>query len=226
MVRKQADLVWSARSWPTNAAMIAEVARLYMPPGAVVMDPTWGRGNWWNDFKPDVFIAHDKFTLDGVDWRALPEDSDTIDVVAWDPPYTAVGGRDTSTIQNFNEAYGLVNVARTPSLLNVEMLGGIAEFFRVLRPSTGKQGRFLLVKTADYVTSGHLYDGTGEMKKACVAAGFEYWDRFEHVGRPGAQPDHARQVHARRNNSTLLTFRMPSARRKTQILAARPYPLS
>lgn len=220
--RRQADLVWAARSWRTNGEMIAEVARLYMTaPGTVVLDPSWGEGKWWTDFKPEHFIAHDKFKLDGVDWCALPEADDTIDVVAWDPEYISPGGRDTSTIEEFNEAYGLNVAPATPKLLHAEMLAGIHEFFRVLRPSTGKQGRFLLVKAMDYVTSGHLYDGTGNMIRSLQAVGFEYWDRFEHIGKPGPQPAHERQVHARRNLSTLIVARMPSTRRKKAILSQR-----
>lgn len=38
-------------------------------------------------------------------------------------------------------------------------------------------------------------------------AGFELVDRFEHVGRPGPQPPRDRQLHARRNHSTLFVFR-------------------
>jgi hypothetical protein len=80
----------AAHRWPTNGHLIADAAKLHISPDAVVLDPTYGRGTWWTVFRPAHLIAHD-LHLDGVDFRALPEPDDAVDVVAFDPPYKLNG---------------------------------------------------------------------------------------------------------------------------------------
>lgn len=210
------DVVLAAHAWPNNAALIADVAKLYIGPDDVVLDPTYGRGNWWKTFTPARLITHD-IRQDGVDFRALPEADDTIDVVAFDPPYVCTGGRDTSTIADFNDRFGLHETPRTPDALADMIATGIKEAARVLR----MRGH-LLVKCKDYVWSGKFFAGTHFVTCAALDCGLELVDRFEHIGRPGPQPPRDRQVHARRNLSTLLVFqRVPAARRRRVQSASR-----
>ena len=208
--------VLAAHAWPTNAELIADVAKLYIGPDDVVMDPTYGRGNWWKTFTPARLITHD-IRQDGVDFRALPEADDTIDVVAFDPPYIAPGGRKTSTIGEFNDRFGLHETPATPIELADYIAAGVKECARVLRP----RGR-LLVKCKDYINGGAFFPGTHLVITAALDAGLRYEDRFEHIGRPGPQPPRDRQVHSRRNLSTLLVFqRVPAARRRRVQSASR-----
>ncbi len=102
----------------TNANLLAYIAPLYLPEHVVVMDVTYGKGGWWHTVNPSRFtrfVAHDLYTLDGVDFRSLPEDDGSVDVVAFDPPYVAPGGRDTSTIPQMTAAYGMHSTPKTPA---------------------------------------------------------------------------------------------------------------
>lgn len=202
------DLVRAAHTWTSNAELLADVAELYIPAGAKVLDPTYGRGTWWKLFRPEHLTTHD-IRLDGVDFRALPEADATFDVVAYDPPYIAPGGRKTSTIDEFNDRFGLhVDMPRTPMELRCYIAAGLKECARVTKPK-GK----ILMKCMDYVSSNKLFPGTHYAIEDALEMGLDYIDRFEHVRpRLGVQPNHARQLHARRNLSTLLVFEVPRAR--------------
>ena len=201
------DLVRAAHTWTSNAELLADVAKLYISDDAEVLDPTYGRGTWWKIFRPEHLTTHD-IRLDGVDFRALPEADATFDVVAYDPPYIAPGGRKTSTIDDFNDRFGLTDAPCTPMELRHYIAAGLKECARVTKP----KGR-ILVKAMDYVTSGAFFPGTHYVVSDALELGLRYVDRFEHVRpRLGVQPNHARQLHARRNLSTLLVFEVPRAR--------------
>lgn len=200
--------VLAAFAWPSNAHLIADVRRLgYLHREWKTLDCTFGMGTWWKLWRPDELVAHD-IRLDGVDFRRLPHADGEFRVVAFDPPYVAPGGRKTSTIGPFNLRYGLVDVPRTPEGLHEMNVAGMAECVRVL-----ELRGFLLVKCADYVTSGKLYPGTHRTLSAALGLGLTLQDRLEHIGHVRAQPKRTRadgqpvrQQHARRNLSTLLVL--------------------
>ena len=199
------SVVLAAHPWPTNAALIADVARLGYLDGHV-LDPTHGLGRWWTLWKPGQLTAHDidptKAPDGPMDFRALNYPPGHFDAVAFDPPYMAPGGRKTSSVGDFNDRFGLHSTPATPTLNQQSINDGVTEAHRVLRP----RGH-LLVKCMDYVNGGALWPGTHLTLTHAIATGFELVDRFEHVGRPGPQPPRPRQLHARRNLSTLLVFR-------------------
>jgi tRNA G10 N-methylase Trm11 len=191
----------SAFPWKTNAALIADVARLGYLYGHV-LDPTYGEGNWWTAWTPEKLTKHDLDKLDGVDYRNLPHPDGTFDSVAFDPPYVSPGGRATSTIKAMHAAYGMQNTARTPRLLFEDNAAGFAECVRVL-----KVGGYIVYKSQDYISSGKYQPVTHWIiTDALARADLEYVDRFEHRGNSRPQPAGRRQVHARRNHSTLLVF--------------------
>lgn len=209
-----------------NAALIAKVARLHILQTDVVMDVTWGEGKWWRDFKPDHFITHDRDTLDGVDFRRLPEQDDSVDVVAYDPPYVSIGSRDKSTLKagpghsSMIDAYGMRLAPRTPDEVDELIVDGLFEIHRVLRCKRRKTktsprvpaGRCLL-KCMDYISGGNFHLTSRRVLNACDRIGFDVWDMFLHNSGPGPQPRHnldgsvRRQVHAHRAHSTLYVLR-------------------
>jgi len=86
-------VIVAAQSWANNSALIESLRDLgYI--GRRVLDPTYGRGNFWNTWRPDSLIAHD--LADGIDCRALPSTHGLFDTIVFDPPYIPQGGRDTS----------------------------------------------------------------------------------------------------------------------------------
>lgn len=197
------DPVLAASRWPDNAALVADCARLgYLKKEWRTLDPTFGRGNWWTRWQPDELVTHDKYTLDGVDFTALPHDTDEFDAAVYDPPYIAPGGRDKSTVEDFNDRFGLQYTPPKPADLQQLINAGLDEVGRVVR-----RGGFVLVKCCDYVNGGKVWWGTHQTSTHAMANGFELVDRLEHIGTCGPQSQ-KRQVHARRNLSTLFVLKV------------------
>lgn len=183
-----------------NGPLIRAAATLWIKPDDVVVDVTYGRGKFWTDYRPVGLITHD-LGADGVDFRHLPEADSSVDVVVFDPPYIAQGGRDTSTLPDFLDRYGLVDVPATSGELLDLIAAGIVEAARVLAP----QGR-LLVKCMDYITGGELILGRHHVVTTALAAGLTQVDEFIHVSGTGPQPAGRRQLHSRRAHTFLCVF--------------------
>jgi hypothetical protein len=194
--------VLAATAWRTNAELIADCARLgYLQSDWLTLDPTYGKGTWWNAWRPLQLWAHD-LADDGVDFRALPYPDATFDAAVFDPPYVCVGGRQTSTIPGYHARYGLTDAPKTPAGLQEVINGGLDELHRVMKPK-----KFVLAKCQDYVWSGRLWLGTHHTLTHALAIGFEVVDRLEHLSGVRPQPPGRRQLHARRNLSTLFVLR-------------------
>lgn len=204
-MRSDPPVILAAHAWTSNAELIADALRLHAPEGDYrILDVTFGRGNWWHHPTPTNVVGHD-LRLDGVDFRSLPYDDCSWDVIAYDPPYVSVGGRKTTTLQggDYHDRYGLTDAPRSPAELQDVIDAGLREVARVVR----RRG-LVLCKCQDYVSSGRLWLGTYLTTRAALEAGLTVVDRMEHLSRSARpQPPGRRQVHARRNLSTLLVLR-------------------
>lgn len=191
-------VILAANSWKSNADLIRDCHLLgYIKDEDVVLDSTYGKGVWWNKWRPPRLVAHEGDFLD------LKYPEGFFDVATFDPPYIAPGGRTTTTINEFNERYGLNYTPKTPLLLQNLINDGLSVVSTKVR-----QKGLILVKCMDYVSSGKLFPGTHyTLTFAINHLNLELVDRFEHIGRPRAQPKGRRQVHARRNLSTLFVLR-------------------
>jgi hypothetical protein len=139
----------------TNAALIAHVAKLHMPSGAVVADVTYARGMFWTKARGEfTVLASDLVPRPGcafaADFRRLPYRDASIDVVALDPPYLSKPERSMGyklatqyngpmTARGIDHA-GLVELYRT----------GMTEASRVLR-----HGGQLWIKCKDEIEGRH-----------------------------------------------------------------------
>lgn len=197
--------VLRAHNWRNNSDLIANgvVPLGYIKPDDYVLDPTFGKGNWWNEYQPKRFRYHD-LKLDGVRFERLHEhyDPGIFDVVAFDPPYIAPGGRASSTTTVFNGAYGINDCPRTPNELHAQIVAGMASIKLVLRP-----GGLMLLKCMNYVTSGKYLTAAYDLLEAATEHGwFKLVDEFIHVGSPGPQPKRDQQLHTRANYSNLFVL--------------------
>jgi hypothetical protein len=185
----------------SNGALMAAVARLGYLPGPV-LDLTYGRGLWWTRFRPDeLIIGHG-------DFRDRPEVDGSVPVVCFDPPYISTGNRETSSVDEFYDRYGLGDA---PGWRQIRQLidEGLAECARILKPHG-----YLLVKCMDYVESGHKIWNTFHVYNEAETLGLRLVDRFIHVptGKGGPQVTTNRdgspreQKHAREVSSMLLVF--------------------
>lgn len=183
--------VLAAHKWNTNADLIVDLVRMkYLRKEWLTLDPTFGDGNWWTHWQPDVLVKHDLYKLDDVDFRALPHPDSTFDVCVYDPPYVVPGGRETSTIKEMHDAYGMDGDFKNPAELQELINAGLREMWRVVkRPIRAKQrGGLVLVKCANYVWSGRLNLGAHDTLNYALGLGFKVEDWFTHVGGVRPQP--------------------------------------
>lgn len=200
--------VLACNTWATNAELIADVSTLYLRHDDEVLDLTYGRGVWWRRHRPASFVSNDRHTVAdlGYDFRRLPMPDRWCDVVAYDPPYVSIGGRKGSKMASLHAAFGLIGAPRSPAEMQYALINpGLTEAARVAR-------RLVLVKCQDYISSGRLWPGTHLTLSHAMSIGMRLVDRFEHVAgvrpQPTLNPDGStrRQVHARRNLSTLFVL--------------------
>jgi hypothetical protein len=75
---EQVRPIMAAQTWPSNADLIADVARFGYLQGEVVIDVTYGRGTWWNRYRPHGPEFLDRYglteTIRPDDLRALITD--------------------------------------------------------------------------------------------------------------------------------------------------------
>lgn len=214
----QADLVYGATSWKNNGELIADVARLgYIKPTDRVLDPTFEKGIWWKSFTVAELVAYNRES-DGSDFRLLPEEDESFDVIAYDPPYVCPGGITTSTIPEFHERYGMAEggaeerLFSTPAELQDMINDGLTEMTRLVR-----RGGYILVKCMNYVSSGKVWWGVDYTLAHANALGLRKIDEFIHVGKGRPQETDrtksdgtpSTQQHARRNHSNLLVLQKP-----------------
>jgi hypothetical protein len=193
----------------TNAALLAKHVRpLWIRDDDLVLDVTYGEGRWWDQWRPPRLVGMDLEKGPCMaDFRELPVRSGSVEVVAYDPPYIPQGGRDTSTLPDFMERYGLRDVATNHRELFELFRGGMAEVARVLT----RDGR-ALVKCMDFVEWHSYHSGLGAMVDAAHAHRLELEDVFIHVTAEGAQPKlhpdgtPRRQWHSFRTHSYLAVF--------------------
>lgn len=210
--------VLEVQEWTTNADLIKAAFELHVWPKAWAhnidaLDMTYGRGIWWQwttgADKSEMSLFQNDLRDGGFDYRDMPYGDNAFDVIAFDPDYIAPGGRATSTIEEFNDRYGLKDQYESPGALQESINGGIRELARMLQP----QG-IGLVKCTNYISSGKMWLGELHTINEGHCAGLVVEDIFVHVSKPGPQPDRpdSRQQHARSNSSRLIVFRKPGRR--------------
>jgi tRNA G10 N-methylase Trm11 len=196
--------VYAATRWQTNGDLIVDCRELgYLQEDWSILDPTYGKGVWWKNWRPTGLIARSNLTEPEFDFRATEYENNTFDAIAYDPPYVCIGGRKTTGVEDrLYGKYGLMDAPKTPAALQLLINDGLTEMARIVKPKG-----FILVKCQDYVSSNKLWIGTHWTLDHALKLDLEVVDRFEHITSPRPQPPGRGQVHARRNLSTMLVFR-------------------
>lgn len=193
-----------------NAELVEQCARLgYLRADWHTLDPTYGLGRFWTRWQPDRLTASDldptRARAAIADFTALPFPDGTFDAVVFDPPYKLNGASHGRGPASCDSDYGVGGPAvRWQDRMQL-CRDGIAECARVLRP-----GGTLLVKCQDQVVSGQVRWQTHDFAARAAAHGCRLVDQL-HLRSYRPQPAGRRQVHARRNYSTLLVLRKDRA---------------
>jgi hypothetical protein len=192
-----------------NDAMIANVARLYIPDGATVIDATWGKGNFWTrtDMSRFRLVGSDLSSPQAqirADFRALPFADASADVLVLDPPYVArpEGGRFIDQRYRNSETTKGLTYARMLDLYR----GGLREAHRVLR-----RGGTCWVKCQDQTENRCQRWAVLDIPAVATAIGMTPRDMFVLTSStpPGGLRGEGQQQ-ARRNHSYLWIFRKAS----------------
>lgn len=201
------DLVLSAYV-DGNDDVFPKILELYVKPGSVVADVTYGKGVFWRGIPAERYELRATDIRDGVDCRNLPYADGEIDCVVLDPPYMHTpGGTAHRAHQSFetyyanNKAGGQTKSKYHEAVLDLYVDAG-REAYRVLR----ERGVFI-VKCQDEVCSNRQRFTHVEIMQALDEMGFVAEDLFVVVrnNRPGVSRA-VRQVHARKNHSYFLVF--------------------
>jgi len=203
------ELIFSAYN-ANNDEVFPHILDLYVPPGSVVADVTFGKGVFWKKVKPDRVTVLKTDLKTGVDSRALPYEDGQLDCVVFDPPYMHTpGGTAHQGHQNFETYYqnnGTDNVEKKYHEAVLDLyFRSAAEALRVLKP----EGIYI-VKCQDEVCANKQRLTHVEIINELATYGFAVKDLFVvlRLGKPGVSRI-LKQIHARKNHSYFLVFKKP-----------------
>lgn len=132
------DFVFSAVSG-NNSDLLPGIFKIYVKPGNVVADVTYGKGIMWQKIDEAPYKVLKSDILTGVDFRNLPYEDRSINCLILDPPYMNGGLTVKDSINKFynNKIVGHEAVVRLYT-------AGILEASRVI-----KKNGYIIVKAQD-----------------------------------------------------------------------------
>jgi hypothetical protein len=197
----------------SNAALIASAASLYLTPGNLVADVTYGTGRFWKKtavssykFLPSDIVAPNCIRAD---FRKLPYACNTIDAVIFDPPYIHAPGK--GLLADRYNGKQTTDLASYADIMNLYK-DGMCEANRVLR-----KGGQLWVKCKDTLASDRQRWSHISVYDEAVALGMYARDLFILI--PPSPPSMngnrwTRQLHARKAHSYLWIFETGGYRKR------------
>jgi hypothetical protein len=194
-----------------NADIFPRILDLYVAPGAVVADTTYGKGTFWKKVPPEKYKLLATDLMMGVDFRKLPYEDGAIDCEVVDPPYMHASGNSAygdSSHKAFETHYKNNEKDGTHEAVLALYFGAAKEAWRVLR-SDG----ILLVKCQDEVCANQQRLTHVEIIRELWTLGFVVEDLFVLVrsGRPSVSRM-LKQLHARKNHSYFIVGRKPGVK--------------
>lgn len=207
------DLVFSAYT-ATNDEIFPGILSLYVAPGSIIADVTYGKGVFWRNVPAGSYRLLPTDLSTGTDCRELPYGDGSMDCVVFDPPYMHTpGGTAHVNHQNY-EGYYQNNRSSSDKKYHEAVLDlyftAAREAWRVLR----KEGIYI-VKCQDEVCANIQRFTHVEIINELSACGFVAEDLFVVVrkGKPGVSRM-LRQAHARKNHSYFLVFLKPDGKKR------------
>lgn len=175
----------------TNADLLPKIFELYAKPGYKIADVTYGKGVFWRQIDQSQYEVFATDLQTGMDFRSLPYETGSIDVLILDPPYMHGGGTVKASI---NDCYKNQNTSHE-SVIRL-YAGGILEAARVLV----KKGR-IIVKCQDEIESGLQRLSHIEVVNLLELFGFRILDIFVLVQTSVPAMREEYQKSARKNHS-------------------------
>ena len=175
----------------TNADLLPKIFELYAKPGYKIADVTYGKGVFWRQIDQSQYEVFATDLQTGMDFRSLPYETGSIDVLMLDPPYMHGGGTVKASI---NDCYKNQNTSHE-SVIRL-YAGGILEAARVLV----KKGR-IIVKCQDEIESGLQRLSHIEVVNLLELFGFRILDIFVLVQTSVPAMREEYQKSARKNHS-------------------------
>ena len=196
----------------TNDEVFPFILSLYVEPGSIVADVTYGKGVFWRKVPKNVYKLHPSDLTHGVDCRKLPYDDSSVDCIIFDPPYMHTpGGTAHINHQNY-EGYYKNNQANSDKKYHEAVLDlyftAAREAWRTLR-----NGGIYIVKCQDEVCANKQRLTHVELINEFQQYGFITEDLFVVVrkGKPGVSCL-LTQAHARKNHSYFIVFMKPNGK--------------
>jgi DNA modification methylase len=187
----------------TNADLIPHILDMYVREGSTIADVTFGKGAFWRntDMSKYTLLASD--LMEGlaplrVDFRSLPYEAESINVLVLDPPYM----HDTKPRgSNYPSDHYNNNNTSHESVIRL-YAGGILEAARVL-----KKDGLILVKSQDETEASKQRFSHVELIQLLVMFGFTVIDLFVLVQTSTPILQIKEQKSARKNHSYMLIAR-------------------
>jgi hypothetical protein len=191
----------------TNADLIVSCAHLgYLREDWLTLDPTYGLGRFWRKWAPKVLVGSDleatkSPSLVSEDATCLRHDDNSFMAVALDPPYKLNGTANSGGPASSDSDYGVDGPSVKWQDRHKLICDMVTEAARICAA-----GGTVLLKCQDQVCSGKIRWQTIEFTEHAETCGLRLVDQLLLEG-SRKQPEGRRQIHARRNYSSLLIFR-------------------